>query len=292
MPLSYMTDKIAKIYQDMTFHPYSWCMMTHVPTIETIDPSYSLLESDDDLHTWASEVDKNLQIHAARLASPVHLSPLERMMFTNYTAKQTRETLQKYSLDTMTELHRDHINELVNRGFELGHPTGSYDINSHLFSRASGQHDESFARHFITGEHSHDVSINAINKSIVDHRLPEIVTVYSGIKRAPEKNSGQYHRIAGFAFTTLNRSTAIMYAKSHNRNTNEMHILQTRIPKDAAGLYVPQNVGISKFNTNELIMPKDSILHVNDMPHTIELDDSRKVHIWHSRRMPNMELHT
>lgn len=286
-----MQDNIAKIYQDMHFHPYSWSMITSVPLIDTINPTYALRESDDDLHSWASEVDKGLQIHAARLASSVPLSPIERIMFSNFTAKQTHAVLQAYSLGQITDTHKTHIHELVNRSIELGHPTGSYDINSHLFSRASAQHDEPFKRHFITGEYSHHVSINEINKSIVDHRLPESVTVYSGIKNVPAKNSGQYHRIPGFAFTTLNRSSAIMYAKSHNRDGQDLHILQTHIPKDAVGLYVPQNVGISLFNANELIMPKDSILHVADTPTSIELNDGRNVHIWHSRRMPNLELH-
>lgn len=127
--------------------------------------------------------------------------------------------------------------------------------------------------------------------NIVDHRLPEHITVYSGIKHPLEPNHGGYHRIPGFAFTTLSRSTAIMYAKSHNRQSNDMHVLQVFIPKGAVGMYVPQNVGVSKFNSNELIMPKDSILHVANTPHTIELDDSRKVHVWYSRRLPNMETH-
>lgn len=276
----------------MVFHPYSWCMLQNVPTIRTIDPSYALFESNEDLHRWASEVDKNLQLHAARLASSAQLSPIERMMFANYTTKQQHSALQAYSLDRMADVHKNHIDELVNKGVELGHPTGSYDINSHLFSRESGMHDEPFKRHFITGEHSHDVSINAINRSIVDHRVPESVTVYAGVHNAPMKNHAHdFHRIASFAFTTLNRSTAIMYAKSHNRLSGDLHILQVHIPKDAAGLYVPQNTGISKFNTNELIMPKDSILSVNSKPETIGLDDGRNVHIWHSRRMPNMELH-
>lgn len=202
----------------------------------------------------------------------------------------------KPNYDRTTSLHHsldDHYFPLKGKDHDIyNYGEHSKSLNSALIARydagANMKRLGAFKEYGVKPEDVGYVDHKALDSIVRQTKSPHDLTLYTGIRRHPQKRAngdGLLH-LPAYTSTSLNAAPAISFATKSPRHISEdpqdrrnKHVLKISYPKGSHGVYIGKQTDIP--GEREFLMPRGVTLRISDNPRIIhDPFHDRHVHIW------------
>lgn len=218
----------------------------------------------------------------------------------NYTDEQAKHATM---LSASVHEYDPHYHQFLNH-----YTTNSYNLNNRLIEHHRAgknppEHVESHLDYDVDDEHQQMpiIHVPSFDKLIHAHKMPDDVTVYSGLHFHPNQHQGKIAMVPSYMSTSLSPHVAKDFGKQWIMTNHDggativKNILRLHLPKGHSGLFADN---ASHFpGQGEIILPRGMRYQIGQRPtHVIEgkfrdhFNDSpvtnKQYHIWTGRILP------